>query len=280
MLTALNIEDHTRKGIGRLLNAFRQNRLRVEHLFCDTAALKSLSYELYRGRVGWACIDRFVKSERERLLCSDKLTLPEDSGFIRFESCALSRRMCENAALLLLRNIGRRDIKVVLADYDGASVELCESLTDFADPVYVVTEATDLYLDQAEYLLSEKGAALMVSRSSGCMRDADLIIAPSRITAELECPADCVILSAQPPETRQNSPVVYDWFFELSGKYRDIKPPYLDDMYFASALYELAGISELGSELFTRCGDGTVIHTRVSLTEMLRKRVQRRDNCD
>ena len=68
---------------------------------------------------------------------------------------------------------------------------------------------------------------------------------------------------------RQNAPVVYEYFFELPKKYQDIKPPYLDDMYFASALYALAGARELGSELFTRCGDGSILHTRMSLTDTL-----------
>jgi hypothetical protein len=50
-------------------------------------------------------------------------------------------------------------------------------------------------------------------------------------------------------------------------------PPYLDEMYFASALYALAHARGLSAELFTRCGDGTVIHTRQSLVEMLKKRL-------
>ena len=277
MITALNIEDYTRSGIYGLTSLFRHNRLRVEHLYCDTAAVKSLSYEHYRGKIGWASIDRFVKSQRNRVLCSEKVELPEESCFTRYSSSALSRRMCENASIALLRAIKRRDVKVALVDISGDSVGLCESLTEYADPVYVVTKAAELYIAQAEYLLSEKGAALRVSRSAGCLKDADLIIAVSPLDAGLGCAGNCVILSAEKPIVRQSSPVIYDWFFELPKKYQEIKPEYLSDMYFASALYDLAGARELGSELFTRCGDGTVIHTRMSLTELLSRRMERRD---
>ena len=273
MLTALNIEDHTKEGIGQVFNLFRHNRLRVEHLYCDSAAVKSISYERYRGRISWQSIDRFVKSQRKKLLCPKALELPPESGFARFESSALSRRMCENAALSLLRSFDRRDIRVALIDKSGESAQLCEYLTDYADPVYVVTDAADIYIAQAEYLLSEKGAALRVSRSSGCLRYADLIIAPEMLEERLGCPNNCVILSGEKPSARQNAPVVYDYFFELPKKYQEIKPPFLDDMYFASALYAISGARELGTELYTRCGDGCVIHTRMSLAERLEKRL-------
>lgn len=274
MITALNIEDYTKDGIGRLVNLFRRNRLRVEHLYCDSAAVKSISYELYRGRVNWQSIDRFVKSQRRKLLCPEGTELPEESGFKRFESNELSRRMCENAALGLLRSLSGEKVSVALIDKNGESAGLCESLTDCADPVYVVTDAADVYIAQAEYLLNEKGAALRVSRSAGCLRYADLIIAPYSITDKLDCPADAVILSGEKPAELQNAPVIYKYFFELPRKYPDIKPPYLDDMYFASALYSLAGARELGGELFSRCGNDSVIHTRMSLTGMLRKRLE------
>ena len=276
MITALNIEDHSREGLGALVNLFRRNRLRVEHLYCDSAAVKSLTYERYRGRIGWASIDRFVKSERGRVLCPKSLDLPRESGFVRFESSSLGRRMCENAAISLLRAVNSRDIRVALVDRSGESSQLCESLIDFADPLYVVTEAADVYIAQAEYLLSKKGAALRVSRSRGCLSFADLIIAPGRIDDDPGCPSDAVILSGERPRAAQNATAVYEYFFELPKKYRDIKPPFLDDMYFASALYELAGAQELGGELFTRCGDGSVIHTRMSLTDKLRKRLEAR----
>ena len=275
MITALNIEDYSREGIAALLNLFRHNRIRARHMYCDTAAVKSLCYERYRGKVSWAAIDRFVGSQRRQVLCAETLELPPESGLKRFESPALSRRMCENAAVALLRSTDRRDIRVALVDSSGESAQLCESLSDFADPLYVVTDAADVYIAQAEYLLSEKGAALRVSRSSGCLRYADLIIAPARIQSDLDCSSDAVILSGELPDVRQNAPVVYEYFFELPKKYQDIKPPYLDDMYFASALYALAGARELGSELFTRCGDGSIIHTRMSLTETLTSRCEK-----
>jgi len=268
MITALDIRDYTGSSLLRFLH---HNRIRVEHLYCDSAAVKSVTYEHYRGKVGWAAIDRFVKGQRGSLLCRSDIELPE--GYKRFESSALSRRMCENAALYLLRASAIADTKVALIDRAGECFDLCEHLTEFADPVYVVTEAADLYSEYAEYLLAEKGAALRVSKSGNCLHDADLIVSPEGISFDMGCQPTAVVLSGEKPAVHQSAPVIYDYCFDLAKKYRDLKPEHLGEMYFASALYSMSRASELGSELFTRCGDGTVIHTRRSLTEFLKKRM-------
>ena len=261
MLTALSIEEHS----GGILRFLRRNRIRVEHRFCDSAALKCVTYEHYRGRIGWNAIDRFVKAQRNRVLCPPELALPADSGYKRFVSYELSRRMCENAALFLLRSAERRGIRVVLIDNEGDSAGLCDYLTDHCDPLYVITAATQIYAAQAEYLLNEKGAALRICRSADCLREADLIIAPEKLTHTLPCSAEALILTAQPPEVRQNCTAVYEYFFDLPSKYRELCPDFLDEMYFASALYASGQARALGGELFTRCGDGAVLHTRQSL---------------
>ena len=71
---------------------------------------------------------------------------------------------------------------------------------------------------------------------------------------------------------------MYEYFFDLPSKFREICPDFLDEMYFASALYAMAGARELGGEVFTRCGDGVTIHTRASLVEALKNRVISRIN--
>lgn len=268
MMTALQIEDYGRD----LWHFFRRNRIRVEHRYCDAAALKCVTYERYRGKVKWASIDRFVKAQRNRVLCTPDQAFPPDSGYQRFESRELSRRMCENAALYLLRTAANRGIKAVLVDESGESAGLCEYIADYCDPVYVVSPATELYLSQSEYLLNEKGASLRLCRDKSCLRDADLIIAPDRLTETLPCPHDALILTGEKPEAQQRAAAVYDYFFDLPSKYKELCPPFLDEMYFASALYTLADARELGGEVFHRCGDGVTIHTRASLSEILKKR--------
>ena len=161
----------------------------------------------------------------------------------------------------------------MLIDSVGDCVGLTENLSDYCDPVYVVTGATEIYAAQAEYLLNEKGAALRICRGNTCLRDADLIIAPEKLTDTLCCPRDALILTGEIPGKTQNASVIWEYFFDLPQKYRELCPGFLREMYFASALYAMAGAKELGAELFTRCGDGVTLHTRESLVNLLKNRL-------
>ena len=269
MMTALQIEEHGR-GFFRFL---RRNRIRVEHRYCDAATLKCVTYEHYRGKVSWTSVDRFVKAQRNRVLCASETILPPNSGYKRFSSYDLSRRMCENAALYLLRNLTEYPVKAVLVDQSGDRADLCEYLAAYCDPVYVMSAAMEPYTAQAEYLLHEKGAAIRLCRDKSCLKDADLIIAPDCQAESLPCPADALILTGEKPAEAQNAATIYDYYFDLPAKYRELCPAFLEEMYFASALYTMAGARELGSEIFTRCGDGVTIHSRASLVELLKKRL-------
>lgn len=278
MLTALNIEDYTRRGFRGLFSLMRHNRIRVEHLYCDSAAVKSIVYEHRRGRISWASIDRFVRSSRTALLCPEGLCLPSGDGYRRYACLELRRRMCENAAIFLMSEIRDPHTRVVLIDDSGERAGLCSYLIGDTDSLTVVTRSPHLYLSEADRILEERGAVIRISAGCADLRFADLIIAPDAIDRELGCADDAVILSGEPPLVEQNAPVIREYFFDLPDKLCALKPPYLDEMYFAEALYSLAGVHELGSSVFRRCGDGRVLHTRGSLLHQLRERRLHREN--
>lgn len=273
MITAFHLQDRTSKGAKAVLNLFRRNRIRVEHLYCDSVALKSITYEQYRGRVNWTSVDRFITGHRNRILCREDTCLPAARGYRRFSSDELLLRLCENAALYLLRNVDHDNPRVVLIDDSGEHLGLCAYLADETDRLTVVTKTPRLYLSEADRLLRETGAVLTVSKSLTPLKTADLIIAPAPLTRDLHCPENAVILSAFAPTVAQNAPVIHDYSIELPEKYASLKPDYLDEMYFACAMYILAGAHELGSTIFRRCSDGVTIHTRQSLVEQLRRRL-------
>ena len=276
MITALDIEEYPRKGLTAMLSAFRRDRVRVEHLYCDSAAVKNVVYERRRGKVMKPSLDRFIGCERGRVLCREGLSLP--AGYRRFFSRELSRRLCENAALYLLQRSGGVHTAVTLVDDSGDSVSLCAYLADCTDDLRIVTANTGIYLDEADRLLDERGAVMRVCPDISDLRDSDIIIAPEKLSRRFICSPDAVILSGEEPELTPDAPVIRDYYFPLPEKYRAIKPAYLDDMYFASAMYTLAGDHALGSEVFTRCCDGVSLHTRMSLAEKLRARLARRQN--
>lgn len=273
MITAFQIADKTARGPGSMFRIFRRNRIRVEHLYCDAAAVKSITYECFRGRVNWTTVDRFIPSKRALILCREGTGLPAERGYRRFVSDELRTRLCENTAMYLMNNIEEPNVRVALIDDNGDHTALCGCLADNTDSLCVITRKPRLYLDEAERLLEEKGAAIRVSKSLSPLKTADLIIAPARLERDLHCAGDAVILSASEPAVAQNAPVIFDYSIDLPEKFRAVKPDFLDELYFASAMYTLAGAHELGSSIFRRCSDGSVIHTRASLLQCLKKRL-------
>lgn len=273
MITAFDLSDNTASGPRAVLNLFRHNRIRIEHLYCDSVALKSVVYERRRGRVNWSTVDRFISGGRRQLLCREGMALPSSRGYRRFESCELDLRLCENAALYLLNNIDAPHLNVVLLDDNGDHTGMCTYLSDATDRVSIVTAKPRLYLTEADRLMEEKGAVINVTKSDTPLKTADLIIAPASLSRDVDCADDAVILSAFAPTVSQNAPVIRGYWFDLPQKYRDVKPDYLEDMYFASAMYVLSGAHELGSYVFRRCCDGVSVHTRKSLLGLLKKRI-------
>lgn len=268
MITAVEIEDKRKKGFFSFF-PFRTNKIRVEHLYCDRAAVKCVTYEQYRRDVNWCVLDRFIKAQRNHLLCRKDLVLPE-KGYKRFESFELCARMAENAGLYALENAGRKDLNVVLWDNNGESVGLSRWLLDHSDSVTVITESTSLYLDEASLLLEEKGAVLRVTRSLAPLSHADLIISADQITEPVSVKKDAVIFTSQKPSVPIPCRVISDYWFDLPEKYENIRPAFLEPMYFASALYAMAGVYELGAELFRYCRDEKSVHTRNSVKEFFK----------
>ena len=158
-----------------------------------------------------------------------------------------------------------------MLDAQGESVGLSRYLLDCCDRVTVITDNMALYRDEAALMLEEKGAVLRVTCSRSVLANADVIISRACIDEHLGVKPSCVIFTSQKPAVNQGCTVFFKYYFDLSEKYERIRPPFLEPMYFAEALYTMAGAYELGCELFRFCSDGVTVHTRGSLKDFLKK---------
>ena len=279
MLTALNITTpYSKSKFNKFLGIFRHNKIKVEHLYCDSAALKNITYIQNKKRINWNTIDKFVKSQRNHLLCSEELCLPKEIGYKRFVSNELNERMCTNAAIYLLEKLNNTNVKVAVIDKSSAYIELANYLIDFTDTLYIYTESVENYLSEADHILYEKGAAIHITRDEKAITDFDLYIAPECLQKKINCSENALILSAQEPKVSQKAKTVYKYFFDLPPKYDLIKPKYLDDMYFAGALYSMCRAYELGSYTFKFCTSDESVHTRASLLNILQERLTQKDS--
>ena len=273
MLTALNIiTPEKRSFFSNLLSVIRGNTIKVQHLYFDSVALKSITYTQNRKKINWNAIDKFTKEQRTKLLCCENMILPKDKGYRRYESFELNSRLCTNLALYLLKNISHSEnLTVGLIDDNALYDELGFRLVDFTDKVYIFTKKHDAYIPVTERLLDEKGAVITVTKNLGKLKFCDLVIAPELIKMKLPLSENALVLTSQKPVAETDALTLYNYFFDLPKKYLSVKPDYLDDMYFASALYSLLKIYKLGSFVPRLCSGNNDIHTPSSLCNVLKK---------
>ena len=105
MLTAFSVKLPPKaEGFKKLTNKLHRDKVETQILRARGVSLRHITYTSYSGEVRLDKTDGVVGTQRDRLLCSEKLVFPHSSGYRRFESSSFSARLCVNMALETLRN--------------------------------------------------------------------------------------------------------------------------------------------------------------------------------
>lgn len=270
MLTALHIENTEYKNsFSRFMGRLRRNRIKVEVKTVGRLSLKCVEYKCYSSHINWRLLDKKIGAQRNRLLCSSELCLPHDLHYKRFENDEYKHRLCTNTAISLLSRVRDLPLKVGLVDMDASFTVLPFYLLKYADNLCVVTSHYDEYNQLADTLLEETGVPLRLSKSTTALCDCDLIIAPKGMSYQNTLKHNAVILSDR-CEKDVPYTVISDYKIKLPQKLCDICPLWLDHTCFASALYIVERVYQLGSLLPALCVGNTQVHTLQSLCVALR----------
>lgn len=248
MLTALSVRLPERQtGIRGAAQRLRRDKIQIEVKKARGVTLKHITYISFSGQVRLDKTDKIIGSQRSRLLCSDKLIFPHHSGYKRFSSAAFSSRLCENAAISILRNLeNSRNIKLGIVDARGGCQDFFLSVLKYCADVKTFCVNPEVYREALDSALCEMGAAAVVTREMSDMYDRDFIIIPEKPPAPLKLSTNALVLG-----TCRDSAAAPNYFFSYKIKvpngFDEIKPPELDGEYFCSALYTLGSQYELGS---------------------------------
>lgn len=180
MLTALHVVTKEHKNIlSKLFSILLRDKIVIEVRKEDRICVKCITYTKRHKNINVKKLDKVVKAQRNRILCTEKEVIEELSpyGYKAFESKQLQRQLCTNTALVLLN--GANDSKKVgLVDPNASYTDYIKYLLKFTDDLTVVTQQSDVYIDVAHRLLEETGAPIRLSKSTRSLSDCDLIIAP------------------------------------------------------------------------------------------------------
>ena len=266
MLTFLTVEKPKKRGA-----LFLRNKVYVEEKEAQGIKVKHIRYIQKSKKIRWDKIKKFSLEESGRLLVSEELELPENSGLMRFESSALKERLCLNTATSVLETIKaqRCKVKVAVYDPDGLVVDSAEALLRFADTITIVTRMTGFYSAEAQRIMDERGAVLKVSRSTESLASAQLVVAPQVLIKELPLNKQAVVLTVAKPQVSQKCRVLSGYDFALSEETEALIPRGFDKVYFASALYTLCRRFDLGSVVPRVIEGEGVSYTQESLAKYL-----------
>ena len=258
MMTALSVRiPEKQRGIKALAEKLRRDKIEITMKRARGVSLRHIVYTSYSGEVKLEKTDDAVGIQRDRLLCSDKLSFPPSSGYKRFCSTAFSARLCENFALSVLSDCRcAADLRIAVYDPAAYSAGLLIPLLERCSDVTVVTDCAQPYFCAADRALNELGAGAMITRRREELASKDLIIAPKTISETLNLDSDAVVLTVKPPVKPISGAVFYNYHFKMPNGFADIKPEELSEEYFCSALYTLGAQFALGSivPLTAACG--------------------------
>lgn len=251
MITALSIKiPKKKKGFCALADRFKGDRAEAEVKTAGSVTVRHIIYTSYSGELKLERLNAIVGAERCRLLCSDRLIFPRQSGYRRFCSTAFSSRLCTNFALGVLKSVkNAADLRVAIYDPAAYCADFLLSVLEYCADVTVVTSCFEPYLCVLDRALCELGATAMVTKNRAELERSDLVIAPQPISEEIKLKNSAVLLAVSPPPKDIKCKAFYKYHFKMPNTFAKLKPFDLSEEYFCSALYTIGGQHQFGSIL-------------------------------
>ena len=267
MLTSLSVKFPEKgKGLKKLANKLRKDSVNVEIKRARGVSIKQITYTSYSGRIMLDKADSVIGAQRSRLLCSEKLKFPENSGYGRFYSTDFSARLCTNMALGVLCECKNPEkLRVGIYDLDGDSHNFLFHILGFCSEVTVVTQNSEPYRYELDRAMEELGASAVITKNADDLSECDFIVAPTPIEDTLHLKDTAIVLTVERPKVQINGFAYYKYYLKMPNGFDLLKPQECDEEYFCSALYTLASQYELGSIIPTLCRNDQTTQTVKSL---------------
>ncbi len=267
MLTSLSVKFPEKgKGLKKLINNLRKDKVSVEVKRARGVSIRQITYTSYSGKIRLDKADSVIGAQRSRLLCSEKLRFPENSGYGRFYSTDFSARLCTNMALSILREYENPEkLKIGVYDLDGDSHDFLFHILGLCSDVTVVTENSESYRYELDRTMDELGASAVITKCAQDLSECNLIVAPTPIEETIPLKDSAIVLTVERPKIQINGFVYYKYYLKMPNGFDLLKPQECDEEYFCSALYTLASQYELGSIIPTLCRNNQTTQTVKSL---------------
>ncbi len=272
MLTALHIkETESNSAFQRVFSSFRRNSVKVRIKENSDVQVKIIEVVKRRKALNWSKLDKYIGAQRNRLLCDAKTKLPKGRSYKRFFCDDYKHQLCINLSISLLSSLNDCTLKVGFVDMKMQFDSVINYLLKYIDTLTVITEKTDEYMEIADQLLEETGAPLRISKSTKALANCDLVIAPNGLYFDFIPKHNAVILTDRAIDKAIDCIVIHDYDIVLPKDIDSLCPEFLNRTYFASALYCVEKMYQLGSLIPSMCLSSNSVLTISSLKNQLKK---------
>ena len=105
-------------------------------------------------------------------------------------------------------------------------------------------------------MMEAYGIPMQISNSTAQLTNCDIVVTSEPVETALPIPAQTLVFSVGKPLVSVKYTVISEYDIPVPYPYLRIKPDFLEDSYYLSALYTLCGIKELGELVPTGARDG------------------------
>lgn len=188
----------------------------------------------------WRRVAELAGRYADRVLLPDGIDaspVVSEPAFPRFERLVLLKTAVElikQTRMPMYRRVAG------LIDEDGRYADFLFPLLHHYTAVKVLTGRPGHYSEEADRMMEELGAPVILCEDYSALTDCALIIAPDGIAfCEKLC---CPVLSKKPPKTRQESEFITDLTVIPEPELAAACPVGIDQHKFLAALYEYCGV--------------------------------------
>lgn len=198
--------------------------------------------EIYENQCGeyFEIIPQLLGRCAHNLIVCDKYLLPKNQNIDYFRPKKLPQIALINTAVDFLKtNVSdKAHFSLALIDENAIFTDFIYLFIEYASTINVLTNHPDKYESVAGELYNEWGVSLVITPSYSLIEDCNLIICPSK--NNIKEYSQTIVF-----KNNFQKKVYTVEEIDLPEKYNEIKPNGVDNLIFASALYELCGADDL-----------------------------------
>lgn len=241
MFTVLQIEEKTTGFFQKMRERFRPTKPFLQRVEVKSGApFFILRLRKEKGEIPWDKVAYHAGRTAKRLVIPDGITPPEDSGISPYTPEYLPFILLFNTALKgIKKDLSEPNLRrMTVIDKRGILARHIEKAVDYVGEITIMTDNRERYEAVAEKILKDTGAVIRLVEEPDTF--ANYLIAEDIRNFSTQAKVYCL----NHEEVKAEDIIRFE-NISLPPEYEELRPVSISAITFASALYEMCGVTRL-----------------------------------